>query len=162
MAMKTILTAAVLMVSFSSFAQELFVMKKSLNPRNVLHFKANVENCKFKHPAITNYWVMGETDGHIEGLAENEKAYFQPKVTYQKEKELDFTMGAIERMGSKLEDNSIRVRLVNCKPKAYIDIKHQELQLTELYVSVNLFMSVKYMNITGIAPNGSKITHRIE
>jgi hypothetical protein len=160
--MKTLLTAALLLTSISAFAQDMFVIKKSMNPKNVLHYKANVADCKLKTSSVSAYWIMGEEDGQTEGLTSKEKPYFNPKIAYENATDADFSMGAIEKMGSNLPDKNIRVRLENCVPKAFLELKGQEIQLTEIYVSVNMLMSVKYMTITGIAPNGEKVTSKIE
>ncbi len=160
--MKSLLTTIVLFASFSSFAQDVFVIKKNMNPKNELHFKAEVDSCKLKSPAVSAYWVMGEQDGHTEGLTSKEKPYFQPKISFSNSVDADFTIGAIEKMGKKLPDQIISVRLENCKPKAFLKIDGQEIQITEIFAQVNILMSVKYMNITGISPNGQKISHKIE
>ena len=160
--MKSLLTAVVLFASFSTFAQDVFVIKKNMNPKNELHFKAEVASCKLKSPAVTAYWVMGEQDGHTEGLTSKEKPYFQPKISFANSVDADFTIGAMEKMGKKLPDQSITVRLENCKPKAFLEIDGQEIQITEIFVQVNMLMSVRYMNISGIAPNGQKVIRRIE
>ena len=162
MNMKALLISSLLILSATALAQDIFVIKKSMNPKNVLHFKAEVTACKLKAPAVSSYWVMGEDDGHIEGLLSKELPYFAPKISYTKETEADFSIGAMEKMGSKIPDKSIRVRLEDCKAKAFINLNGQEIQINEIYVSVNLFMSVKYMTIAGIAPNGEKVSHRIE
>ena len=160
--MKSLLTAIVLFASFSGFAQDVFVIKKNMNPKNELHFKAEVASCKLKTPAVSAYWLMGEEDGHTEGLTSNEKPYFEPKISFTNSVDADFTIGAMEKMGKKLPDQNIRVRLENCKPKAFLEVEGQEIQITEIFVQVNMLMSVKYMNISGIAPNGQKVSHRIE
>ena len=160
--MKALLISSLLLLSATTFAQDLFSIKKSLNPKNILHFKAVVESCKLKSPSVTNYWRMGEDDGHIESLSSKEQPFFAPKVTYAKENEADFSFGAIEKMGAKIPNKTISIRLEKCKPKAFLEIKGQEVQLTEIYVSVNMLMSVKYMTITGLAPNGAKVSHKIE
>lgn len=160
--MKFLLISSLFLLSATAFAQDIFLVKKSMNPKNVLHFKAEVVGCKLKTPAVSAYWIMGEQDGHVEGLTSKEQPYFSPKITYAKETEADFSIGAMEKMGSQIPDKSIRVRLENCKPKAFLDFEGQEIQLTEIYVSVNLFMSVKYMTISGLAPNGQRVSHRID
>ncbi len=58
--MKAFFTIFIPTLSFSSSGQEIFQLKKSRNKLNVLHFAANVENYKFKTPAISNHWIMGE------------------------------------------------------------------------------------------------------
>ncbi|MBA2403759.1 MAG: DUF4833 domain-containing protein [Bdellovibrionales bacterium] len=159
--MKAIFTAALLLSSLSLFAQDLFVIKKSMNPKNVLHYKANVAGCKLQSPSVTPYWVMGESGGHTEGLTSREKPYFAPKDVYERATDADFTFGAMEKMGSKITDKTVQIRLDNCVPKAYLDLNGGEIQITEIYVSVNMLMSVKYMTITGVKSDGTKTTVRI-
>lgn len=155
------LMALSLFLTCSAFAQDMFVIKKSLHPKNVLHFKANIKDCKLQSPAVSAYWIMGEDDGHVEGLSSKEKSYFQPKISYAKENEADFGIGAMEEMGSKVPDQSIRVRLENCQAKAYLEVNNSEIKLNEIYVDVNFMMSVNYMNITGQAANGAKVSKKI-
>jgi hypothetical protein len=157
-----LLSFIVLLFSISSFAQDIFVIKKSLNPKNVLHFKANINNCKLTSPAISAYWVMGEENAQVESLTNKEKPYFQPKISYSNSTEVDFSIGAMEEMGCKIPDQTIKVRLENCRPKAFLEIDGSEIQLTDINVSVNLFMSVSQMTINGVAPNGSKISKKIK
>ena len=147
--------------SLSSYAQDVFVIKKSMNPKNILHFKANVENCKLKSPSVSSYWIMGEDNGEVEALSSKEKSYFHPIISYSNDSEPDFSIGAMEKMGSKIPDQSIRIRLENCKPKAFLEISGHEVVINEIFVDVNMFMSVNYMTISGIAPNGQKISKRI-
>ncbi len=105
---------------------------------------------------------MGEENGQVEGLTSKEKPYFQPKISYSNSTEADFSIGAMEEMGCKIPDQTIKVRLENCRPKAYLEIDGSEIQLTDINVSVNLFMSVSQMTINGVAPNGSKISKKIK
>lgn len=160
--MKALLTAFFLLSSLSGFAQDMFVIKKSMNPKNVLHYKANVAGCKLLSPAVTPYWIMGEEGGHTEDLTSKETSYFAPKDVYQKSADADFTLGALEKMGSKIKDQTIQVRLENCVPKAYLELNGREIQVKEIFVSVSMLMAVKYMTITGIAPNGQQTTVRID
>jgi len=160
--MKALLICSLFLLSTTAFSQEIFVIKKSMNPKNVLHYKANVTACKLKSPAVLPYWIMGEENGQVEGLTTKEVTYFSPKIAYAKETEADFLIGAMEKMGSKIPDKSVRVRIENCKPKAFLEINGREIQVTEIFVNVNFMMSVKYMIITGLAPNGLKVTHRID
>jgi hypothetical protein len=160
--MKSLLFLITLLSTLSTFAQDIFTISKSMNPNNVLHYKAKIENCKLKTPAITPYWIMGEQGGHVEGLTSKEVAYFQPKISYANDREADFSIGAMESMGNKIPNKSIRVRLESCKPKAFIDIKGNEIQILGIYVNVNMFMTVNYMTISGLSSNGQKVTHRID
>lgn len=160
--MKALLTAAILLTSLSTFAQDMFVIKKSMNPKNVLHYKANIKGCKLQSPAVTPYWTMGEDDGHVEALTSKEKPYFAPKNVYEKSTDADFSFGAIEKMGSKIPDQSIQIRLENCVPKAFMELNGREVQITEIFVSVNMLMSVKYMTIMGLTSSGTKLTTRID
>lgn len=152
-------------LSFSAFSQEVFNVKKSLNKRNVLHFKVNIKDCKIQSPAITNYWVMGETDGHIEDLTPRERRYFAPKISYESENEAIFTFGAIEMIGD-LPNKDITVRLENCVPKAYGEINKQEIQLQEIYVAGRITYTLNwithYMLITGLGADGTQQTFKME
>jgi len=160
--MKFLISAIILLGPVTCFSQDVFVIKKNMNPKNVLHFKAEVANCKLKTPAVSAYWVMGEEGGHTEDLTSKEKPYFQAKISFVNAVDADFTIGAMEKMGKKLPDQIISVRLENCKPKAFLEIDGQEIQITEIFVNVNMLMAVRYMNISGIAPDGQKVIHKIE
>ena len=149
------------LISMNAFAQDLFIIKKSMNPKNVLHFKANINNCKLSSPAVGPYWVMGEERGQIEGLTSKEKPYFQPKISYSSSTEADFSIGAMEEMGSKIPDQTIKVRLENCRPKAYLEIDGREIQLTDINVSVTFLMSVREMVISGVSASGAKVSKKI-
>src|SRR5687768_2838390 len=92
-----------------AFGQELFLLKKSMNPKNVLHFTARTEDCKLASPAVDNHWVMGEKGGHQEGLTNKEKPYFTPDLTSESEREAEFTMGALEFLEESLIGTQIKV-----------------------------------------------------
>jgi hypothetical protein len=148
-------------ISLNAFAQDLFIIKKSMNPKNVLHFKANVNNCKLDSSAVSAYWVMGEERGQIEGLTIHEKPYFQPKISYLSPSEVDFSIGAMEKLGSKIPDKTIKIQLENCLPKAYLEIEGREIQLTDINVSVNFLMTVREMVISGISASGARVSKKI-
>ncbi len=149
------------LISINAFAQDLFIIKKSMNPKNVLHFKANVNNCKLASPAVSAYWVMGEERGQIEGLTIQEKPYFQPKISYSSSTEADFSIGAMEKLGSKIPDKTIKIQLENCLPKAYLEIEGREIQLTDINVSVNFLMTVREMVISGVSASGDRVSKKI-
>lgn len=155
---------ALLIMSFavSAMAQDIFVIKKSKRVKNVLHFQANVANCKFKNPSITNHWIMGEENGQVEAINKSEKPYFSPKISYTNDTETIFSMGALEKLGNKLGDTNVRVRIVNCKAKAYMEIKGQEININEIFVNVNMVMMPQDITIKGIGPDGSKFSVTID
>jgi hypothetical protein len=157
--MKSILFSALSLFSSLCLADDIFVIKKTMNPKNELHYEALVKDCKLIKPTIKPYWVMGEEDGHHEDITKMEQPFFHPRITYISDTETDFSFGAMDKMGSRLPDKNIRVRLEDCKPKAYIEIKGQELQLLEINVKMGLLMSVKSMSVIGVAPNGTRVTH---
>lgn len=159
--MKNILLISALLVSSVSFAQDILRITKNKTPKNELHYKANIENCKFKTTAVSGYWLMGEEDGHLEDLLRSELKMYAPRVSYQKENEVDFSIGAMDRLGNQLPNKTIKVRLEDCAPKAYLEVNGVELQLTDIYVQIQ-FISVKYMILTGTLPDGSKYSHRID
>lgn len=159
--MRTIL-ALLLLLATSAHAQDIFRVKKSINPKNVLHYKAQTENCRFKKNAVSAYWIMGEEDNQIEDLTATERPVYLPKLSYVKEKEADFSIGAMDRMGNRLVARTIRVALENCQPRAYLEIEGQEILLKEIDVKLSGIMSVKSMTIAGKRPDGSDYAHTIQ
>ena len=160
--MKSLCLLLALSFSFSALAQDIFVVKKSKRILNVLHFKANVDKCNFKSPPVKNNWVMGEEEGHEEQLSSQERPYFTPKFSYVSDTEATFTMGALEKMQKKFKVKEINVRLVNCKPKAYIELQDQEVQIQEIFVQVNALMMPLNVTVKGKYADGSPAAVKLE
>lgn len=160
--MKLILCALALTISQTALAEDIFVIKKTTNPKNVLHFSADTKDCKLLKPSVKPYWVMGEEDGHKEDITKTERAFFQPRITYISETETDFSFGAMDKMGERLPDKTVRVRIEKCQAKAYIDFKGREIQLKEIFVKMGMLLNVKELTIKGVAPDGSSINHFFE
>lgn len=159
--MKNLFLISLFVISSTSYAQDILKITKNKTPKNELHYKANIDGCKFKTPAVSGYWILGEERGQTEDLTRSELSMYQPRISYQKESEADFSIGAMDRLGSQLPDKTIKVRLENCQPKAYLEIKGQEIQITDIYVQIQ-FISVKYMILSGTSSDGQKFSHRID
>lgn len=160
--MKRILFVLSLSLSQLVMAEDIFVIKKTSNPKNVLHFSAETKDCKLVKPSVKAYWVMGEEDGHKEDLLKTERPFFQPRITYISETETDFSFGAMDKMGERLPDKTIRVRIEKCQAKAFIDFKGREIQLKEIFVKMGLLLNVKELTVKGIEADGSAINHFFE
>jgi Domain of unknown function (DUF4833) len=160
--MKYLLFSILLLTSFSTLAESVFVFKKNINPKNILHFKAHVQDCELKSPAISAFWVMGEKNGQIESLSGKEIEYLKPKITYLKKDEVDFTIGAIEELEGKISDEKISVRLENCNAKAFIELDGKEIQLKEININLGAFMSVEDVTLSGLSQDGRQIKKKIE
>lgn len=160
--MKSLCLLLALSFSISSIAQDIFVLKKSKRILNVLHFNANVENCKFKSPPVKNHWVMGEEGGHHEDLNSQERPYFTPKFSYANEREVTFTIGALEKMQKKLKVKEINVRLLSCKPIAFIELQGREIQIQEFFVQVNALMMPQNITVKGKFADGSPAAVKLE
>jgi hypothetical protein len=163
--MKLSLVLFSMLITLSSYGQSLFVMKKNLNPGNVLHFEAQTKGCKLISESIKAFWVMGESSGQIENLNNKEKKYFLPEMTYQKNNEVDFTLGALQMMGQALPSKTIKVRLKNCKPQAFMELKGQEIEVSEIYVegrfTLTLTWQTRYMVFKGTTADGSKFSYKL-
>lgn len=164
--MKYFFALALISLASSAMAQNLFIIKKNHNPKNILHFDAQVENCKLVSPVVKAYWVMGEKDGRIESLNSLERKHFSPRVIYQKETEADFTLAALNKMAGKMDDTKISIRLMKCQPKAFATVEGQEIQLSELYVDgkINLLQGgwvTHYMVLKGKNAAGSTVSIRL-
>ena len=159
--MKALLSLTLLMISSLAFSQDILRITKNRTPKNELHYKANIANCEFKTPGVSGYWLMGEENGQIEGLLNSELKMYAPRISYQKATEVDFSIGAMDRLGSQLPNKTIKVRMIDCKPKAFLEIKGKEIEINEIYVQIKL-ISVDYMVINGINPDGSKVKVKID
>lgn len=156
--MKATLLALTFLFPLSTFASSMFTISKSYKPKNVLHYQAAVKNCKFVSPFVSAQWKMGEERGQIEGLTSTEKKYLQPKVTYAKDKEFDFTLDAVKELKVSGNDlRKIKVRMDNkCRTEVYTEYKGQEIRLLNIHLNMS-FMSVSGAKITGLKPDGSRL-----
>lgn len=155
---KTSILSILVLLPLTSFANSMFTVSKSVKPKNVLHYEAAIKNCSFVSPFVNAQWKMDEERGQREGLTATEKKYLQPKVTYNKDKEFDFTLDAVKELkvtGTDLRE--IKVRLVNCEARAYTEYKGQEIQLTNIHLKTTL-ISVTGATITGKKADGSKFS----
>lgn len=153
--MKFIL-ALTLFIPSMSFANALFTVSKTYNEKNILHYRAVVKNCKLVAPYITNHWVMGEEKGQAEGLTAKEKKFFEPKVSYAKDNEVDFTLGAMKELKLGANDfKKITVQMKGCKAVAVSDYKNEEITVKNIHLQASL-LSVSGATITGTKANGSR------
>ena len=159
--MKASLLLAALLLSSVTYAQDILRITKNKTPKNELHYKANIQDCKFQTTGVKGYWLMGEEDGHLEDLLRSELKMYAPRVSYQKETEIDFTIGAMDRLGNQLPNKTIKVRIEDCLPKAYLEVNSVEVQLTDIYVQIRL-ISVDYMILKGTLPDGSAYSQKID
>lgn len=160
--MKTSILALTILFPLSSFANTMFTISKTYKPKNVLHYEAAIKNCKFASPYVSAQWKMNEERGQREGLTSTERKYLQPKVTYSKDKEFDFTLDAVKELkvpGNDLRE--IKVRMKNCRAQAFTEYKGQEILLTNINLKTS-FMTVTGATITGIKPDGSKFILNIK
>lgn len=154
--MKTLILALTILFPLSSFANSMFTISKTYKPKNVLHYEAVVKNCKFVTPYVSAQWKMGEERGQREGLTATERKYLQPKVTYSKDKEFDFTLDAVKELNVGGNDlREIKVRMKNCRAQAFTEYKGQEIELTNINLKTTL-MTVKGATITGKKADGSR------
>lgn len=153
--MKFIL-ALTLLIPSMSFANALFTVSKTYNEKNILHYRAVVKNCKLVAPYITNHWVMGEEKGQAEGLTAKEKKFFEPKVSYAKDNEVDFTLGAMKELKLGANDfKKITVQMKGCKAVAVSDYKNEEITVKNIHLQASV-LSVSGATITGTKANGSR------
>lgn len=152
----------------------MFQIKKSYNPKNYLNYAVDVdENCTIKKGnagPIKAYWVMGEEDGHTEGLNSSEKPIYEPKVTFTSSdnKEVDFNVPAILKFKHLISDPTIKIASKKengkCNTEANLTIDGQEINLKKVYIDgkFTIFMDwhTNYMTITGLKPDGSAFTKK--
>lgn len=153
---KTSLLALTVLFPLSTMANSIFTVSKTYKEKNVLHYEAAIKSCKFVSPFVSAQWKMDEERGQREGLNSTERKYLQPKVTYAKDKEFDFTLDAVKEL--KVPGDSfknIKVRLINCKARAFSEYQGQEIELTNINLKMSL-LSVSGATITGKRSDGSR------
>lgn len=151
------IVSLVALLPLSSFANSMFTVSKTYKPKNVLHYEAVVKNCAFVSPFVNPQWKMDEERGQRETLTSTEKKYLQPKVTYSKDIEFDFTMDAVKELNAGTDFRQIKVRMEKCEAKAYTEYKGQEIQLTNIHLKTAL-ATVTGATITGKKADGSKFS----
>lgn len=177
--MKKFIISLIGIVSTSTFAAQvnLFTFKKNLNPKNVLNYAINpTANCTLAPYSngkyVNPYWIMGESDGHTEGLTAREQKIFTPIVTYinTNKTELDFNVAAVNEMKKHIPNPKITVRAFKdkmgaCKVKSYLNIDNQEINLTSFYINGNLTIMLdwktNYMIVSGLKSDGTAYTKTI-
>lgn len=153
---KTSILFLAVLFPLSSFASNMFTLSKTYKAKNVLHYEAAIKNCKFVAPYVSAQWKMDEEKGQREGLTSTEKKYLQPKVTYSKDREFDFTLDAVKELkvaGNDLRE--IKVRMIQCKARAFTEYKGQEIELTNINLKTSM-LSVTGATITGRKADGSR------
>ena len=157
-----LLLALAFIIPATSFANSLFTISKTIKPKNVLYYSAVIKNCKLVAPYVVPVWHMGEERGQSEGLTNQEKKYFEPKVTYAKDTEVDFTLGAMKELPfSGTDFKKIRIQLNGCRAKAVSDYKNEEITLSNIHLQASL-LSVSGATITGTKANGSRFQLNIK
>lgn len=152
---KTSILLAAMVFPLTSFAS-MFTVSKTVNAKNVLHYEASVKSCQFIAPYVTAKWIMGEERGQTEGLTARESKYLKPKVTYAKETEYDFTLDAVKELKTSGTDfRKIKVRMINCKPRAFTEYQNQEIELVNINLKTTM-LSVTGATITGKKADGSR------
>jgi hypothetical protein len=163
-----------LLTTNSYAAQNLFQFKKSLNPKNVLFYSVQMDaKCSLTAPQgqyVDAYWIMGETDGHREGLNSKEVKIFKPAVKYinNQKTELDFNVSAVDLIKQQIPNPEITVKTFSnkgCVAKAYMQIDHAEIELTEIYISGSITWTLDwktdYLIIKGKKADGSLFSKKI-
>ncbi|MFZ4712827.1 MAG: DUF4833 domain-containing protein [Bacteriovoracaceae bacterium] len=155
-------------------AQTLFQFKKSLNPKNVLNYSVEMSsNCSLLQVGgsyIEPFWIMGESDGHREGLTNKEKKIFTPLVSYinSAKTELDFNVAAVDLVKKQIPHPEITVRTnlgKTCSAKAFMQIDNEEIELSEIFISGSITWSLDwktdYLIISGKKADGTSFKKKI-
>jgi hypothetical protein len=163
-----------LLTTNSYAAQTLFQFKKSLNPKNVLNYSVELgANCALTAPQgqyVDAFWIMGESDGHREGLNSKEVKIFKPVVSYINgpKTELDFNVSAVDLIKKQIPNPEITVKTFSnkgCSAKAYMQIDQVEIELAEIFISGSITWTLDwktdYLVIKGKKPDGSLFSKKI-
>lgn len=175
--MRTIITLICLLGLSNAYADTLiFKIKKSYNPKNVLNYSVVTNSkCELEQKNktyIIPLWYMGENGGGTEGLTSTEKTYYLPKEGYinQQNTELDFTLGAMDKLKAYIPDPTITVRTQvidgKCIPEALMTIDNEEITLVQVYISGHMTWSLEwkmdYLTISGFSADGKPFSKKIQ
>jgi hypothetical protein len=146
-----------------SFAKDVFVMSKSIREKNMIHYDVKVTNCKLSESSLTAFWLLGEKDGTPrQELTPKEVPDYRPKIVHSNDQEIEFVLGAFDKIENEITDHPISIKLVNCEPRAYVRLNGEDIQMTRVHATISLLkMGVKYLTVTGKKADGSDFSYRI-
>ncbi len=151
------------MISTQVFSKDIFLATKNILVKNVLHYDVKVDNCQLANKGLNTFWIMGASKGQRAAMTKDESARFAPVILRESDQEIEFTLPVFNEMNNPIANNPILVKMVSCKPKAYVKINGQSIELNEVYAHISLFkMCLKYLLIKGKKINGADFSHRID
>lgn len=165
--MKTVLLIALSLCSLTAFSQSFLQVKKSFNPKNVLHVSAEVEECKLVEPYVTSYWIMGEAKNKVAKLNVFEKPQFSPEIIAVEGDVVKFTAKALQNANINPVYKILNLRLINCQPHVFVDFNGRELELKEIFADAKLFYKgkpvfINYVIIDGQYSDGEKFNKKVD
>lgn len=147
--------------------QNLFIVRKNINPGNYFKVDAQVNSACQLVPFsngkyIEGYWIMGEENGQRQAMSMlEERSFNKARTSYinSARTELDFIPENMD-LARKYFANPVihlRSRVKNgvCGIEALMEIDGQEIRLKQLDVNLSTFMSVNSISVKGIRPDGS-------
>lgn len=152
------------LLSYSVFAHEdAFIITKNFNTKNVLHYEAIVKDCKLVHPYVSVYWIVGENNGEEAKLNFTQRSLAPKVLDDANEYEAEFTLKALKGVRIEGAKNSFIMRMVDCKPKAYVVIDGQEVELSEIHAEFTGMFNTDLQDviIRGTRPDKSKFKLKI-
>jgi hypothetical protein len=175
--MKKLICLLVLSHHLMAETKDIFLFKKSYNPKNVLHYSIKLsEDCQFQAfpdgAYVNPYWIMGEENGQIESITKLERKAYLPliKSIDSSRTKMEINLSAINEIKNPLVDLSISILAQRtqkgCVAFASMNIDGQEVTLEEFYVEgkFNMLLSWKtnYLLIKGRNQAGLKVSKKLE
>lgn len=161
--MMQLISFLILALSFKALAHvDTFLITKSFNTKNVLHYEAIINECRLVKPFVDVYWIVGEKQGE-EAKLNVFQGSLAPKVISANDYEARFTLKALKKIDVPGSDNTFVTRIDNCKAKTYVVINGEEIELREIYADAELGfgVTVNYIIIKGIKPDHTEFKFKI-
>lgn len=161
--MKNLMIASLLLMTSQVFATDVFLITKSIREKNAIHYDIKVKDCRMTDKALSAFWILGEKSNSFQALTKEEIPKYAPEVIRENGQELEFTVPVFSELNDRSVEKNILVKLINCRPKAFVKIDGNEYELNEIHAKISIFkMGVKYILIKTKKPNGQAFKYKVD
>ena len=131
---------------------ELFRFEKDYNPKNILHYgiKINTTSCTIATkengaPNFSNYWSMGEEDGHSENMTSDDLERLGPVILVHDDQHVTFKMNAMDQVNINKKEITIQAQIVagECRVSASAELNDgRKIIIEKFYAEISSFLGI--------------------
>lgn len=158
----------------ASESETILLISKTMNEKNILHYKVDFEpsKCEFTEEGIKAVWKMNEEDGRWKPLTDSMKMIrkpLMPKIISKSSDEIVFETPSMEELKELniLDEGRVSIRIspgVNqvCEIQTLALIDSEVIDVDRLHSKVSMFGSVKWVQVLGRDLDGKKYTKKFK